>query len=313
MPHHPSYRRRRGLTLAYAAAALWIGTSSAIAQTAIVITGSDRMAPFLRELAKAFQELHPDVSIDVQGGGSGVGIKALESGAAAIAALDRPATSEEIRRFRLATKHAPVGVPIALDAVILFVHPANHLTSLSLEQIGRIYTHRITNWDQLDVSPGQAAPPKQTANDRQGRPADTFIKRHIPPATSGLLDVLRSRAMAGKAFTTDTVEHPSADEVARAVSVNRLALGIGRAGASKGVKVLAIRRADGSDAIIPTPDTIRSRTYPLSHYLYLYFPAEPEGAAKDFMLFTINPVGQRIIGESSPGAVPLPFDTGQSE
>ena len=50
--------------------------------TSIVIVGSERMVPLARKLAERFMKVHPEVKIEVQGGGSNLGIFKLTKGEA---------------------------------------------------------------------------------------------------------------------------------------------------------------------------------------------------------------------------------------
>ena len=144
--------RRHNTPLLLAAAAVLTGLGSAQAETALMITGSERMTPLLRVLAGRFTELHPDVKVTVSADGSDAGIEALEDGTATIAALARPVSREEVERFRFLARRDLIGVPVAMDVVCLFVHPDNPLTSLTTGQINRVLNGKINRWAELGVA-----------------------------------------------------------------------------------------------------------------------------------------------------------------
>ncbi len=295
---------RGGNHTALARSALIIGSfawsAGGHARPSIVITGSERMVPVLQELARAYSESHPDVTIEVNGGGSAEGIKNLEQGRATIAAVARPATEEERRRGRLIHRTDLVGIPIAMDAVIFFVRPDNALESLTLDQVRDIFTHHVTMWEQIDV------------------PIDGRINVHLPAEGSGPVGIVQLRVLKGKAFTTVKTEYRSGQEVVAGVANDPLGIGLGHMGYAANVKVLPLKTGVDAPPVGATLETVQARTYPLAHYLYLYFTGQPQGQAKDFLVFVIGAEGQDIIRRSETEgavaplqAVPLPIDAGR--
>ena len=66
----------------------------------ITIAGSTSVQPFAEKLAEIYMEVHPDLIINVQGGGSTAGIKACRPGAAQIGT-----SSRELRRGKGTESH----------------------------------------------------------------------------------------------------------------------------------------------------------------------------------------------------------------
>jgi len=62
------------------------GTGNETAGT-VVIAGSTSVQPLSEELAAAFMDANPGISVEVQGGGSGQGIKAIQEKIADFGAL----------------------------------------------------------------------------------------------------------------------------------------------------------------------------------------------------------------------------------
>ena len=269
--------------------AAFIQTVPIRAEPAVVVAGSERMVPLVRELARYYTKHHPEVTIQVEGGGSAEGIKRLERHTATIAALAGPASEDEIRRARLIHLTDLVAIPVAMDAAVFFVRPDNPLESLTLDQINRIFTHRVANWEQIGV------------------PIEGPISRHMLSEGSGSVGVVRMRAMHGKAYTTVKTEHRTTREVASGVAGDLRGIGFGGMGHKDGVKVVALSNDADSPPVTATAETVQRRAYPLAHYLYFDFPGQPEGPAKDFLTFVISAEGQRIVRESQTGLVPLPI------
>jgi len=107
----------------------------------LTLTGSSTVAPLAAEIAKRFEQRHPDVRVEVQSGGSGQGIAAARSGAADLGMASRALKESEADL----TAHT-----IAVDGVCLIVHKSNPVTSISDEQVVAIYTDRIDNWGELN-------------------------------------------------------------------------------------------------------------------------------------------------------------------
>jgi len=257
-------------------------------RTSIVIVGSERMVPLIRKLLERFTELHPQVKIEVQGGGSNVGIFKLTRGEADIAALARPAKDGEIRRARRVFGKEPVGIPIAMDAVIFLVNRGNPLTSLSYDQIEGIFTQRIADWSVLNV------------------PLER-IHRFIPSASSGSVGIVWARVLNGRGYTRAKQEYETRPKLLRAVINELRAIAFAGMGNTSGVKVLRLQKDTELSPVWPTPETIQNRKYPLAHYLYLYFAEQPTGVLRDLVRFAISPEGQEIVRTAGTGAIPLPF------
>ena len=93
----------------------------------------------LRELGQAYQARHPNVLVDVQGGGSAIGISLLNAGEADLAAVS----------WQEEGSQPPDGlsaVPIGRDAVAIIVHPQNRVKGLTLLQVRAIYRGEILDW-----------------------------------------------------------------------------------------------------------------------------------------------------------------------
>ncbi|MEP3479924.1 MAG: phosphate ABC transporter substrate-binding protein [Fuerstiella sp.] len=106
----------------------------------LTLTGSSTVAPLAAELAKRFEQLHPDVRIDVQSGGSGKGISDARSGVADIGMASRALKDGESDL----TAHQ-----IAADGVGLIVHSSNPVSELTNEQVVAIYTDQVAQWNEV--------------------------------------------------------------------------------------------------------------------------------------------------------------------
>src|SRR5688572_18192889 len=116
----------------------------------ISISGSNTMA----EVATAWAEkLHEDTGIrpSVAGGGSSIGIKALEDGHIDICTSSRSMKDSEKATIKKKRGKEVKEFVVGYDALAIFVHPENPLQEISVEQIKQIYLEggSITTWEQI--------------------------------------------------------------------------------------------------------------------------------------------------------------------
>ena len=108
----------------------------------IVQAGSTSVQPVSQELADAFMDLYPKVIIDVQGGGSGQGVKAVEEDLVDFGALSRELKDEE-------KDHVAQDWIIAKDGIAIVVNHDVDVDDLTKDQVKGIFTGEITNWSEV--------------------------------------------------------------------------------------------------------------------------------------------------------------------
>lgn len=130
----------------------------------LTLTGSSTVAPMAAELAKLFEQRHPEVRIDVQSGGSGKGIADARTGVADIGMASRALKEAESDL----TAHQ-----IAADGVGLIVHASNQIADLTNEQVIAIFTDRVNSWSDI----GGADMPITVVHKAEGRATlEVFLK-----------------------------------------------------------------------------------------------------------------------------------------
>ena len=111
------------------------------------LSGSSTCAPLVSEIAKRFETAHPRVRIDVQTGGSSMGIADASNGLSDIAMSSRPLEPSE--RGELITDI------LAQDGVCFIVHASNPVSELSDAEIRSILSGEIDDWSLVG---GTSAP-----------------------------------------------------------------------------------------------------------------------------------------------------------
>jgi len=105
----------------------------------LTLNGSTSMAKVCQALGEAFQAKYPGVTVEKSGTGSGDAAKAVSAGTALIGDLSRNMKDEEKPGdYEI--------VQIAIDGIAIAVNKDNKVSSLTSDQISKIFTGEITNW-----------------------------------------------------------------------------------------------------------------------------------------------------------------------
>ncbi|MFH0920425.1 MAG: phosphate ABC transporter substrate-binding protein [Fibrobacterota bacterium] len=246
--------------------------------TVITVKGSDTMVILAQRWAEKYMAAHPDATIQVTGGGSGVGISALINGTTDICNASRPMKTAE--REKLKVRFASLGVEIkaARDGLSVYVNEACPVTDLSLAQIKGVYTGEITNWKNL------------------GGP-DAKIIIYGRENSSGTYVYFRDFVLKGKDYTPLMQSMPGTAAVVNAVAKDKLGIGYGGAAYAKGVRFVHVKKDENSPAYEPTAENIKNGKYPITRYLYLYTKSKPAGPMKDYIDWILSPEGQALATE----------------
>lgn len=258
-------------------------------QGKIVIKGSDTLLPLAQAWAEEFMKRHPDVSISVTGGGSGVGISALLDGTCDIADASRALNSSEIERAKKLGIDI-VETKVAIDGISIIVNPQNPLKSITIQQLKDIYTARCGSWKEL------GGPDVKI----------TAVGRDTP---SGTYELFKEKVLGNESYAPSVINTPSNNQIATTVSQDVGAIGyVGVAYAEEfakagKVKILAVAQDKNSPPIMPTTENIKSKKYPLFRYLFNYTRGKPTGVIKEYLDFVTSPDGQKIV--EKVGYIPL--------
>ena len=265
--------------------------SSAGIRRAIQNKGSDTLVNLALAWAEAYQDVQPDLSIAVTGGGSGTGIAALINGTVDIANASRAMKDEEIEEAR-ANGIEPIEHIVAIDALAVIVNPENPVDRLTLPQLADIYTGRITNWKEVG---GNDAPIVLLSRETNSGTHVYFLEEVVRLGDSENTDI----------FAPQTLLMPSSVGITSELRRNPHAIGYDGLGyVTEHEKMLAIATDSESPYVVPSVETGADGTYPLARFLYMYTAGEPEGEIADYLTWIRGPEGQAIV--SRLGFVPLP-------
>jgi len=224
--------------------------------------GSTAMTPLVEELATAFQERQPHVTIDVSGGGSSLG---RELAAAKQVNLGLTSWSPN---------GAPAGTRsnvIARDGIALVVHPTNPITGLTLIQAHDLFSGRAIEWDEVGGSPGLV----QVVSREDG---------------SGTRDAFEAIVMDDDRVTLTALVMPNSQAVVDYVAGDPQAIGYVSMGYLNGkVRVVAV------EGLLPTPENVSRGEYHLIRELVMLSRPDASPETQAFLNFVLSPAGQAIV------------------
>lgn len=247
-------------------------------ENVITISGSDTMFELNQELAKEFMLDNAGISVYVKGGGTRIGITDLIKKRTDICASSRNLKPEETKMLveyygSLATVYL-----IAKDGLSIYVNPNNIVNDLTIEQIKRIFTGKITNWKELGGK-------------------DTAIVPVLRNPNSGTYLYFKEHVLDNEDYTESGLTLPTTKEIIKYISENVNAIGYGGVGYKDGIVQLRV------NGVYPTENNIRNDTYPITRYLHFFVSKTPSGNIKKFIDWTLSPKGQSVIRKS--GFIPL--------
>ena len=252
------------------------------------------MVNLVQAWAENYSHARPSVSVQVSGGGSGVGIASLIDGTVDIAAASREMRAAERQRARARNGAAPEEFTVALDALAVYVHENNPLDAIALEDLAEIYGEEgsIVAWSQLGIPNGACRSDRVIRVGRQNN--------------SGTYAYFRDVVLKGtREYKMGSIDQSGSKDVVALVSRTPCAIGYsGIAFTTSRVKVVKISRRRGEDSIAPNEKTVSDRSYPLARPLYLYTARAPAGHVKEFVDWVRGPDGRRIVRDL--GFVPAP-------
>ena len=147
--------------------------------TVIRVEGSDTMVNVAQAWAETYHQKHPEVSVQVLGGGSGVGIASLIDGNCDMANSSRKIKADEIQKVAAAHGAKPKEIVVGYDALAVYVHKDNPLESISLEELAEIYGGDGS--DHPVVATRQRAPLGRSRHDRPRQPAEQLRDLRLFP------------------------------------------------------------------------------------------------------------------------------------
>ncbi|TNC81817.1 MAG: phosphate-binding protein [Oleiphilus sp.] len=270
--------------------------------------GSDTLANLMTLWAEDFKRNYPNVNIQIQAAGSSTAPPALTEGTSNMGPMSRKMKDKELEAFEKRFGYAPTAIPVAIDALAVFVNKDNPVKGLSIPQIDAIFSSTrkcgygsdATTWGDLGVS---------------GSLADKSFQLFGRNSVSGTYGYFKKKALCKGDFKNNVNEQPGSASVVQGVSesINGIGYsGIGYKTAS--VRALPLSKK-GDKYIEATPANAVSGAYPLSRFLYVYVNKAPNKdlapITAEFVKLILSKQGQEVVQKD--GYVPLPAPVAEKQ
>lgn len=233
----------------------------------ITAAGSSALKPLADDAAEYFNELHPDVSITIDAGGSGQGLQQVADGTVDIGNSD--VTAEEKLDASMAEGLVDHQVCVITMAPIVNPDVAEAgVTDLTKDQLISIFTGETTNWSEV------------------GGP-DEDIVLITRPESSGTRATFEKYALDGNKEASNTsMETDDSGVLLQNVRDTKGAIGYVAlsylTGEDTGVSTVAI------DGVEPTLENTYNGTYPVWTYEHMYTNGEPSEVIQAFLDYIMS-------------------------
>ena len=231
----------------------------------VTISGSSALLPLAKDAAAKFKVKNPEVSLTLNGGGSGTGLKQVAEGTVNIGNSDVEAS----KKLPADKAKDLVDHKVCVLTVAPIVHKDIGATvkSLTKAQLQDVFTAKITNWKDV------------------GGP-DQEIILVTRPSTSGTRALFTELALAGKEEASNkSLETDDSGTLLQTISQTKGAIGyIALSYLVNNKDVAAI----GIDGVMPTLENTYNGTYPVWGYEHMYTKGEPTGAVKAFLDYVVS-------------------------
>ena len=263
--------------------------------------GSDTLANLMTLWAEDFKRNYPNVNIQIQAAGSSTAPPALTEGTSNLGPMSRKMKDKEREAFEKRFGYPPTAVPVAIDALAVFVNKDNPIKGLNISEIDAVFSSTrkcgfdkdVTTWGDVGLEGALT-----------GKSIQLFGRNSV----SGTYGYFKKKALCKGDFKNNVNEQPGSASVVQGVSesVNGIGYsGIGYKTAS--VRALPLAKK-GSNYIEATPENAVSGAYPLSRFLYMYINKAPNKAldpiTAEFIKLIMSQQGQGVVVKD--GYVPLP-------
>ncbi|AEB56223.1 phosphate binding protein [Ectopseudomonas mendocina] len=263
--------------------------------------GSDSLANLMTLWAEEFKKNYPNVNIQIQAAGSSTAPPALTEGTANMGPMSRPMKDSEIQAFEEKYGYKPTAVPVAIDALAVFVHKDNPIKSLTMQQVDAIFSStRLCGEDKDLKTWGDVGLTGEWAS----KPIQLFGRNSV----SGTYGYFKEEALCKGDFKSNVNEQPGSASVVQSISSTLNAIGYSGIG-YKTSSVRAVPLVDKSGQVEEANETnALSGKYPLARFFYVYLNKAPNQPLSpldaEFVKLVLSKQGQEVVVKD--GYIPLP-------
>lgn len=269
--------------------------------------GSDTLANLMTLWAEEFKKQYPSVAVQIQAAGSSTAPPALTEGTSSFGPMSRPMKDQEIEAFEKKYGYKPTGIPVAIDALAVFVNKDNPIKGMTMEQVDAVFsstrtcggTKDITKWGDLGLTGPWA-----------NRDVQLFGRNSV----SGTYGYFKEHALCKGDFKSNVNEQPGSASVVQSTAASLNAIGYSGIGyTTSSVRAVPLANKPGEAFVEATADNALSGAYPLSRALLVYVNKAPgkelAPLEREFVKMMLSKQGQEIVVKD--GYIPLPASMAQ--
>ncbi len=294
------------------------------------VAGSNTMFPLMTRLAAQFRLYYPAAHIGVEGQGSKSVSTDADTGQGPfwemiqnksvyrrgdgsdfghhvsmqvqVMASSRKLSEKERVTFVSRFGYEPMEVPIALEAVAIYVHRDNPIPGLTLDQVRNLFSSQdsvgrqasLSVWGELGLQDGWR---------------DASVHLYGRDVRSGTRAFFQEHVLGNAPFRDTLKEAVGSASLILAVGQDPQAIGYSGIGyQSSVVRVVPLAPSKTDAYVAPSFETTTDGTYPLTRMLYLYINHKPSDVLSptlaEFLRFVNSREGQEIVMRSGVYRLP---------
>ena len=264
--------------------------------------GSDTLANLMTLWAEEYKRFYPNVNIQIQAAGSSTAPPALTEGTSNLGPMSRKMKDKELASFEKKFGYKPTAIPVAIDALAVYVHKDNPIEGMSIAQVDAIFSNTrkcggdndLATWGDLGL---------------EGNWAKRDIQLFGRNSVSGTYGYFKKKALCKGDFKSTVNEQPGSASVVQSVSTSLNGIGFSGIGyKTSGVKAVPLSKKVEAEKIAATTENAISGKYPLARFLYVYInkaPGKPLSPLEsEFIKMVLSTQGQKVVVKD--GYIPLP-------
>jgi phosphate transport system substrate-binding protein len=264
--------------------------------------GSDTLANLMTLWAEEFKRVYPNVNIQIQAAGSSTAPPALTEGTSNMGPMSREMKDNEIEAFENKFGYKPTAIPVAIDALAVFIHKDNPLQGMTIEQVDAVFSstlrcghsESINSWGQVGLDGAW-----------ERRDIQIFGRNSV----SGTYGYFKETALCTGDYKNTVNEQPGSASVVQSISTSLNGIGYSGLGYStSSVRALPLAKDANSPFYAASPENAIAGSYPLARFLYVYVNKEPNKPLapleREFVKLVLSQTGQGVVIKD--GYIPLP-------
>ena len=262
--------------------------------------GSDTLANLMTLWAEEFKRNYPNVNIQIQAAGSSTAPPALTERTSNIGPMSRKMKDKELQAFEKKHGYKPLAIPVAIDALAVYVHKDNPIKGMTMKQVDAIFSSTqkcgaktdVKRWGDLGM---------------KGAWANRNIQLYGRNSVSGTYGYFKKKALCKGDFKTTVNEQPGSASVVQSISSSINGIGYSGIGyKTSGVRAVPLKKK-GNKFIEASAENAAKNTYPLSRFLYVYVNKAPNKPLppleREFIKMVLSKSGQHVVIKD--GYIPL--------